>query len=197
MLRRTTIDYLRNDGTWQEQVRETYDRGDGATILLYNLERRTIVLTRQFRFPAFVTGHDGLLIETPAGLLDRASPEERIRQECEEETGFRVREPRLVFAAYMSPGSVTERLYCYVAAASGGGLAHEGEEIETLAPTIELALAMIADGRILDGKTIMLIQHAALRWVIDALAPCARCPGQDCFGAAPTSKHTGTSLLFE
>jgi nudix-type nucleoside diphosphatase (YffH/AdpP family) len=170
MLKRTKLDYLRNDGTWQEQARETYDRGDGATILLYNLERRTIVLTRQFRFPAFVTGYDGLLIETPAGLLDGASPEERIRQECEEETGFRVREPRLVFAAYMSPGSVTERLYCYISAydpadrvASGGGLAHEGEEIETLEPTIESALAMIADGRIVDGKTIMLIQHAALR----------------------------------
>ena len=169
VLRKTTFRYRRSDGTWQRQSRETYDRGNGATILLYDKARRTVVLTRQFRYPAFVNGHDDLLIETPAGLLDRGSPEERIRAEVEEETGYRVGDVRQVFEAFMSPGSVTERLHFFVAAysaadrvAEGGGDPAEGEDIERLEPTIEEALAMIRDGRIKDGKTIMLLQHAAL-----------------------------------
>jgi nudix-type nucleoside diphosphatase (YffH/AdpP family) len=169
VLKKTTFSFRRADGTWQRQSRETYDRGNGATILLYDLARRTVVLTRQFRYPAFVNGHDDLLIETPAGLLDTATPEERIRAEVEEETGYRVTDVREVFDAFMSPGSVTERLHFFVGSytaadqvSGGGGNADEGEDIERLEPTIEEALAMIADGRIRDGKTIMLLQYAAL-----------------------------------
>lgn len=169
MLKRTTFDYRRSDGSWQSQTRETYDRGNGATILLYNVNQRTVILTHQFRLPAFVNGHDALLLETPAGLLDKASPDERIRAETEEETGYRVREPHQIYEAYMSPGSVTEKLTFYVAAyepkdkvGRGGGLHHEGEDIDTLEVHFSDALAMIADGRIVDGKTIMLLQHAAL-----------------------------------
>lgn len=169
VLKKTTFRYRRNDGTWQRQSRETYDRGNGATILLYDPIRRTVVLTRQFRYPAFVNGHDGLLVETPAGLLDHASPEDRIRAETEEETGFRIGTVRRVFDAFMSPGSVTERLYFFVATyepkdrvGAGGGQADEGEDIDTLEIPIEKALAMIDTGEIRDGKTIMLLQYAAL-----------------------------------
>lgn len=163
------FDYRRNDGTWQAQTREVYDRGNGATILLYDLARRTVVLTRQFRLPAFLNQHDELLIETPAGLLDQASPEDRIRMETEEETGYHITHVRKVFEAFMSPGSVSEKLYFFVAEYSaadrksvGGGLAHEGEEIDLFEPAIDEAMAMVARGEIVDGKTIMLLQHAAL-----------------------------------
>ena len=115
VLKKTTFEFLRRDNVWQRQSRETYDRGNGATILLFDPARETVVLTRQFRLPAFVNGHDGMLIETPAGLLDEASPEERIRAELEEETGYRVRDVEKVFEAFMSPGSVTEKLYFFVA----------------------------------------------------------------------------------
>lgn len=176
VLKKTTFSFLRSDGIWQKQSRETYDRGNGATILLYDRERRTVVLTRQFRYPAFVNGHDDLLIEAPAGLLDQATPEERIRAEVEEETGYRVTDVREVFDAFMSPGSVTERLHFFVGAYStgdrvsdGGGNADEGEDIERLEPTIEETLAMIADGRIRDGKTIMLVQYAALNIFKDSI----------------------------
>ncbi len=170
VLRKTVVAFRRADGAWQESPRETYDRGDGATVLLYDPGRRTVILTRQFRYPAFVNGHDDLLIETPAGLLDEADPAERVRREAEEETGYRVREPRLVFDAFTSPGSVTERLHCFVAAYSqddrvseGGGLAAEGEDIGVLELPFDEAMAMVSDGRIRDAKTIMLLQHAALR----------------------------------
>src|SRR5277367_5116451 len=113
VLKKTTFDLLRSDGNWQRQSRETYDRGNVATILLYNLERRTVVLTRQFRFPAYVNGHSGLLIEAAAGLLDKASPEDRIKAEVEEETGYRVDNVRKILEAFMSPGSVTEKLYFF------------------------------------------------------------------------------------
>lgn len=169
VLKKTIFSFRRTDGEWQRQSRETYDRGNGATILLYDVRRRTVLLTRQFRYPAFVNGHDDLLIETPAGLLDDASPEDRIRAEVEEETGYRVSDVRQVFDSFMSPGSVTERLHFFVGSYSsadkvsnGGGNAEEGEDIERLEPTIEEALAMISDGRIRDGKTIMLLQYAAL-----------------------------------
>jgi nudix-type nucleoside diphosphatase (YffH/AdpP family) len=169
ILKTTTLDFQRNDGTWQEQKRETYDRGHGATILLYSLAKRTVILVRQFRYTAFVTGHDDLLIETPAGKLDDLSPEECIRAESEQETGYRVRSPRKIFDVYMSPGSVTERVHFFVGeyeatdrVSDGGGHEDEGEDIETLEVTIEEALAMISDGRIIDGKTIMLVQYGAL-----------------------------------
>lgn len=169
LLQKTTFDYRRRDGSWQRQTRETYDRGHGATILLYNRVQRTVLLVRQFRFPTYGDGHDGFLIETAAGLLDQASPEERIKAEVEEETGYSVGEVRKVFEAFMSPGSVTERLYFFVAeydpatrVSDGGGLAEEGEDIEVLELNMDDALQMITDGRIADGKTIMLLQYAAL-----------------------------------
>ena len=169
LLKKTTFDFLRSDGTWQRQSRETYDRGNGATILLYNLARRTVILVRQFRFPAFVNGWNDLLIEAPAGLLDEASPDERIKLEVEEETGYRVCHVRKIFEAYMSPGSVTEKLYFFVAdydanskVGDGGGMEHEGEDIGVLELNVDEAMAMIAAGKIVDGKTIMLLQYAAL-----------------------------------
>lgn len=165
----TTLDWQRADGRWQELQRETADHGDGAAILLFDPRRRTVVLLRQFRYACFVNGHDDLLVEVPAGLLDDASPEDCIRAEAEQEVGFRVRQPRKVFDAFMSPGSLTERLHGFVAEydaddriADGGGLEHEGEDIEVLELPIDEALTMVADGRIRDAKTIMLLQHAAL-----------------------------------
>jgi nudix-type nucleoside diphosphatase (YffH/AdpP family) len=168
-LKTTTFEWRRANGEWQTQHRETYDRGNGATLLPYNLAQRTVVLVRQFRYPAYVSGYDHLLIETLAGLLDDASPEARIRAEAEEETGYRLGEIRKVFEAFMSPGAVTEKLHFFVAEyqpdmkiGSGGGIAAEGEEIEVLELPIDQALAMIVDGRIADAKTIMLLQYAAL-----------------------------------
>jgi len=179
LLQKTTFDYRRSDGSWQRQTRETYDRGHGATILLYNRARRTVVLVRQFRFPTWGDGHDGFLIEAAAGLLDRASPEERIKAEVEEETGYRVSEVRKVFEAFMSPGSVTERLYFFVAEydpasriGAGGGIAEEGEDIEVLELDIDVAMQMMTDGRIADGKTIMLLQYAALHLLPASLRHC-------------------------
>ncbi|MXS18820.1 NUDIX domain-containing protein [Pseudomonas oryzihabitans] len=172
VLKKTTFAFLRSDGTWQRQSRETYDRGNGATILLYDPRRRTVVLTRQLRYPAFVNGHDDLLIEAPAGLLDAAEPEVRIRAEVEEETGFQVREVWQVFDAFMSPGSVTERLHFFVGEyapgdrkSAGGGNAAEGEDIAVLEVDLDEALAMIDAGTIRDGKTIMLLQYAALKLI--------------------------------
>lgn len=169
VLKKTIFAYRRNDGEWQTQSREAYDRGNGATILLYDPVRRTVVLTRQFRYPAFVSGWDDLLIETPAGLLDNASPEERIRAETEEETGFRVRDVRRLFEAYMSPGAVTEKIYFFAGlyepsdrVSAGGGHADEGEDIDVLEVGIDEALAMIETGAICDAKTIMLLQYASL-----------------------------------
>ena len=170
VLNKTTFEYLRGDGSWQRQSRETYDRGNGAVLLLFNAPRGTVVLTRQFRFPAFVNGcADGMLIEACAGLLDGDDAEACIRREVEEETGFRIRSPHKVFEAYMSPGSVTEKLYFYAAEYeagdrihAGGGDVREGEDIEVLELPLTEALEMVASGRIEDGKTIMLLQHAAL-----------------------------------
>jgi len=169
LLQKTTFDYRRADGDWQTLTRETYDRGNGATILLYNRERRSVILIRQFRFPTYGNGHDGFLIETAAGLLDQASPEVRIKAEVEEETGYRVTEVRKVFEAFMSPGSVTEKLYFFVAeydpasrVSDGGGLEAEGEDIQVLELPLEQALQMVANGEIADGKTIMLLQYAQL-----------------------------------
>jgi len=169
ILKTTTFDFQRADGRWQRHQRETYDRGNGAAILLYNLQRRSVVLTRQFRYPAFVNGHHELLVEVPAGLLDAASPEECIRAEAEQEAGYAVRQPHKVFEAFMSPGSVTEKLHFFVAEyepsdriSAGGGLEHEGEDIEVFEAGFDEALAMCGDGRVRDGKTILLLQYAAL-----------------------------------
>jgi nudix-type nucleoside diphosphatase (YffH/AdpP family) len=169
VLRKATFQFRRNDGSWQRQSREAYDRGNGAAILLYDEARRTVVLVRQFRYPAFSNGLDDLLIEVPAGVLDDAEPEARIRAEVEEETGFRVRDVHKVFEAYMSPGAVTEKLHFFIGRydlsdriSAGGGDAGEGEDIEVLEPSFDDAMAMVAGGAIRDGKTIMLLQYAAL-----------------------------------
>ena len=170
VLKKTTFDYRCRDGHWQRQSRETYDRGNGAVLLLFNPDRGTVVLTRQFRFPAYVNGcADGLLIEACAGLLDGEDPHTCIRREAQEETGFVVRAPRKILEAYMSPGSVTEKLHFFVAeyaprdrVSMGGGDAAEGEDIEVIEVSLASALQMIANGAIQDGKTIMLLQHAAL-----------------------------------
>jgi nudix-type nucleoside diphosphatase (YffH/AdpP family) len=169
VLKTTSFEWRRANGEWQTQHRETYDRGNGATLLPYNLTQRTVVLVRQFRYPAYVNGYDDLMIEAAAGLLDNESPETRIRAEAEEETGYRLGEIKKAFEAFMSPGSVTEKLYFFVAeyepsmrVGSGGGIASEGEDIEVLELSIDQALAMIGDGRIVDAKTIMLLQYAAL-----------------------------------
>ncbi|PNG30323.1 MULTISPECIES: GDP-mannose pyrophosphatase NudK [Pseudomonas] len=169
VLKKYSFELRRRDGSWQAQDREVYDRGNGATILLYNLKRRTVLLTRQFRMPAFVNDHHGYLIETAAGLLDNASPEVRIRQEAQEETGCRVGEVQKVFEAFMSPGSVTERVHFFIGhyqaedrIDEGGGLEHEGEDIEVLELDIDQALGMIDSGEIIDGKTIMLLQYLQL-----------------------------------
>jgi nudix-type nucleoside diphosphatase (YffH/AdpP family) len=168
-LKNTIFEWRRGNGEWQTMQRETYDRGNAATLLPYNLAQGTVVLVRQFRLPAYVSGYDDLLIEAAAGLLDNASPETRIRAEVEEETGYRLGEIRKVFEAFMSPGSVTERLHFFVAeyqpdmrVGSGGGNPGEGEDIEVLELSIDEALAMIGDRRIVDAKTIMLLQYAAL-----------------------------------
>jgi nudix-type nucleoside diphosphatase (YffH/AdpP family) len=169
VLKTTRFEWRRNDGQWQRMDRETYDRGNGATLLPYNLAQRTVLLTRQFRYPAFVNGHDDLLIEAAAGLLDNAAPEERIRAEVEEELGYRLGTVQKIFETFMSPGSVTEKLHFFIAPyepsmriGSGGGLAEEGEDIEVLEVGIDEALAMVADGRIADAKTVMLLYHAKL-----------------------------------
>jgi len=170
VLRRTTYDYRRRSGRWVTEHRETYDRGNGATILLYDIERRTVLLTRQFRFPVYVNGHpDGMFIETAAGLLDDDDPETAIRREASEELGVELGELQHLFDVYMSPGSVTERVHFYAAPftpadriGAGGGLAEDGEDIEVLELPFDDALAMTADGRIADAKTIMLLQWAAL-----------------------------------
>jgi nudix-type nucleoside diphosphatase (YffH/AdpP family) len=173
-LRKFTFSYRCGDGTAQRQEREAYDRGNGACILLYNRERGTIVLTRQFRLPAFINGHaDGMLLEAPAGLLDDDDPMTAIRREAEEETGYRIKDVKEVMQAYMSPGSVTERLHFFTAAygaadrvGAGGGHAGEGEDIEVVEVTLDHALAMIERGEIVDAKTIMLLYHAKLKALI-------------------------------
>jgi nudix-type nucleoside diphosphatase (YffH/AdpP family) len=170
VLRRTTLEYRGPSGEWETQQRETYDRGNGATVLLYDPERRTVLLTRQFRYPVYVNGHpDGMLIETAAGLLDEDEPVTAIRREAAEETGVEIGEITHVWDVFMSPGSVTERIHFYAAAYDGGsrsgvrgGLAEEGEHIELVELDIEEALAMVRDGRVQDAKTIMLLQWAVL-----------------------------------
>ncbi len=174
VLRKVTFDYQLKNGTWQTQSREAYDRGNGAAILLYNRENKTVILTRQFRMPTYTNGNDtGMMVEVCAGLLDERNPEDAIKRETEEETGYKVSKVRKVFEAYMSPGSVTEILYFFVAEYSkemkisdGGGLAHDQEDIEVLEIPFTSALEMIEQGEIKDAKTIMLLQYARIHNLI-------------------------------
>jgi nudix-type nucleoside diphosphatase (YffH/AdpP family) len=182
VLRRTTLDYRRRDGSWETQQRETYDRGNGAVMLLHDVERRTVLLTRQFRFPPYVNEHpDGMMIEAAAGLLDDQDPETAMRREVLEELGVVVGALEHVYDVYMSPGSVTECLHFYAAAYTpsdrtdaGGGVAAEGEDIEILELDFDQALAMIRAGQIVDGKTIMLLHWAALEGPF--AGPCPKSP---------------------
>jgi len=173
-LRKITFDYLKRDGSWQTQTREAYDRGNGAAILLYNKEQQTVILTKQFRMPTFVNGNEtGMLIEVCAGLLDKDDPENCARRETEEETGYKLTDVKKVFEAYMSPGSVTEKLYFFIAAyepsmktSAGGGVVHEQEDIEVLELPVDKAMAMIDSGEIEDAKTILLLQYVKLHDIL-------------------------------
>lgn len=168
-LKKTTFEYRASNGAWETQSRETYDRGDGAVILPYDEERQTVLLTRQFRFPAFAVGHKELLIEACAGLLDADDPETAIKREAEEELGYRLRDVKHLYTPFMSPGSLTEKLSFFTAdytpadrISDGGGHAEEGEDIEVMEMQLNEALAATLDGRIVDAKTIMLLQHLKL-----------------------------------
>jgi nudix-type nucleoside diphosphatase (YffH/AdpP family) len=169
LLSRVTYDWRHSNGEWRETAREVFNRGDGAAILPFDPVRRTVLLTRQFRFPAFANGFDGLLIEAAAGLLDDADPATRIRHEAEEELGFELADVTPIGAFFTSPGAVTEKIHLFVArydagmkTGAGGGLIEEGEEIEVFEAGINDALEMLSDGRICDAKTAILLQHAAL-----------------------------------
>ncbi len=173
-LRKFSYEYQRTDGLWEKQEREAYDRGNGATILLYNRQQKTVILTKQFRLPTFINGNEsGMLIESCAGLLDNDQPEDAIKRETEEETGYQISEVTQVFQAYMSPGSVTEILYFFIAEYSkamqvgeGGGAADETENIEVLELPFEEAFELFKKGEIKDGKTIMLLQHLKLQGIL-------------------------------
>lgn len=173
-LNKVTYSVLKKDGTTETQSREAYDRGNGAVILLYNTDSNTVILTRQFRLPTYINGNStGMLIEACAGLLDNDNPEDCIKRETEEETGYKISKVEKIFEAYMSPGSVTEILYFFIAEYSnemkindGGGLEEEGENIEVLELPFEESLKMIDTGEIKDAKTIMLIQHLRIKGIL-------------------------------
>ncbi|ROH87679.1 GDP-mannose pyrophosphatase NudK [Chryseobacterium cucumeris] len=173
-LNKVTYSVLKKDGTTETQSREAYDRGNGAVILLYNTDSNTVILTRQFRLPTYINGNStGMLIEACAGLLDNDNPEDCIKRETEEETGYKISKVEKIFEAYMSPGSVTEILYFFIAEYSnemkinnGGGLEEEGENIEVLELSFEKSLKMIDTGEIKDAKTIMLLQHLRIKGIL-------------------------------
>ena len=173
-LKRVKFELINQDGNWEKHTREVYDRGNGATILLYNSQKKTVVLTRQFRIPTYLNGNtNGMMIEACAGMLDKDAPEECIRREVEEETGFKIKTLKKVMEAHMSPGSVTEILYFFTAeyndqmkTNSGGGLRSEGENIEVLEVDFNHALEMIERSEIKDGKTIMLLQYAKINGLL-------------------------------
>ena len=173
-LRKITYQRQKEDGTTETNVREAYDRGNGAAILLYNKLTRTVILTRQFRLPTFINGNaDGMLVEACAGLLDKDQPDVAIKRETEEETGYKISAVEKVFEAYMSPGSVTEMLYFFIAEYSsemkvheGGGLEEEQENIEVLELPVDKAMQMLGSGEIKDAKTIMLLQYIRLNGIL-------------------------------
>lgn len=174
VLKKITYEYQKKDGTLQIQSREAYDRGNGATILLYNKVQKTVILTRQFRLPTYINGNEtGMMIEACAGLLDEDDPEDCIIRETEEETGYKIKVMKKVFEAYMSPGAVTEIIHFFIAeyspemkVTSGGGVDHEEENIEVLEVKFDEAMKMIETGEIRDAKTIMLLQHLKLQNII-------------------------------
>jgi len=171
---RYTYEYQKEDGEWEVQVREVYDRGNGAAILLYNQKKGTIILTKQFRMPTYVNGNpSGMMTEVCAGLLDGAHPEDCIKKEVEEETGYQIHHVKKIFESYMSPGAVTEILHFFIGeyqeqmkVSDGGGVEYETENIEVLEVLFDSALTMITNGEIKDAKTIMLLQYARLNNII-------------------------------
>ncbi|OCK52525.1 GDP-mannose pyrophosphatase [Chryseobacterium sp. CBo1] len=173
-LKKVTFNIKKQNGETETQSREAYDRGNGAVILLYNISLKKVILTRQFRLPTYINGNtDGMLIEACAGLLNDNNPEDCIRKETEEETGYKISKVEKIFEAYMSPGSVTEILYFFIAEYSddmkindGGGLEEEGENIEVLELDFNETLSMIGKGEIKDAKTIMLLQHLRLKNIL-------------------------------
>lgn len=173
-LKKVTYTYTKKDGTIHTQSREAYDRGNGATIMLYNQAQRSVILTKQFRLPTYINGNKtGMMIEACAGLLDEENAEDCIRREAEEETGYKITAVRKIFEAYMSPGSVTEILHFFIAAydkemkiSEGGGAAHEEENIDVLEVNFDAAMQMIKDGEIRDAKTIMLLQYLRLHNIL-------------------------------
>ena len=174
VLKNVTFSFRTRAGVWQRHVREVYVKAPGASVLLCHRARRSVLLVRQFRYPVYEEGGPGWLLETCAGLLDGEAPEASMRREIEEETGYRVDHVQHVMDVYTCPGASTEKLHLFLAAYedhqqvhAGGGLEHEGEDIEVLEFPIEEALAMVADGRIVDAKTVILLQHAALNGVFD------------------------------
>lgn len=170
ILNKVTFNYHKEDQTVETQIREVYDRGNGAGILLYNTPQKTVILIRQFRLPSYLNGNQtGMMIEVCAGLLDKDNPEQCIIREVEEETGFRINIVRKVFETYVSPGAVTEILHLFVGeydpsmkVSEGGGIASEQENIEVFEVSFVEALAMIERGEIRDSKTIMLLQYAKI-----------------------------------
>ncbi len=174
-LEKVSYDFQLDNGKWEKQTREAYDRGNGAAILLYNTSKQTIILTRQFRLPTYLNGNaTGFMIEVCAGLLENDKPEERIKIEAEEETGYKINSVQKVFEAYMSPGSVTEILHFFIAkyeddmkVSEGGGLDEEQENIEVLELPFEKTIEMMKAGEIRDAKTIMLLQHLQLQGIIN------------------------------
>jgi GDP-mannose pyrophosphatase NudK len=174
VLNKITFNYKKENQPVESHIREVYDRGNGAGILLYNSAKKTVILTRQFRLPTFLNGNrTGMMIEVCAGLLDQDSPETAIIREVEEETGYRISKVEKVFETYMSPGAVTEILYLFVGeydesmkVSEGGGLDAEQENIEVLEFTFDEAYAMIESGEITDAKTIILLQHAKIKGVL-------------------------------
>ncbi len=174
-LEKVSFEFLRDDGVWEKQTREAYDRGNGAAILLYNANKNTVVLTRQFRMPTYLNGNeDGMMVEACAGLLEKGNAEETIKMEVEEETGYQIDKVEKVFEAYMSPGSVTEILHFFVGQyeesmkiSDGGGAEDETENIEVLEIPFPKALDMMKTGEIRDAKTIMLLQYAQIQGLLD------------------------------
>ncbi|WP_203258621.1 NUDIX domain-containing protein [Hyunsoonleella ulvae] len=175
ILNKVTFDYMMKSGVWVNQMREVYDRGDGAGILLYNREKKTVILTKQFRMPTYLNDNDdGMLVEVAAGMLDKDNPEACIIRETEEETGYRLKKVKKIYEAYSSPGVMTEKMHFFIGeytdamkVSEGGGLDSEAEDIEVLEIPFEKAVNMLNNGDIVDTRTIVLLQYAIIHKLLD------------------------------
>lgn len=175
ILNKVTFDYMMKSGKWVRQMREVYDRGDGAGILLYNTQKKTVILTKQFRMPTYLNANEnGMLVEIAAGMLDKDHPEACIIRETEEEVGYRLKEVKKVYEAYSSPGVMTEKMHFFIGEYTddmkvneGGGLESEAEDIEVLELPFEKAITMLNNGEIHDTRTIVLLQYAIIHKLIE------------------------------